>query len=176
MVPPQISTILTLGPIVRLAPNLVSASGMESIKKIYGQDMWERDPFFQQIQGGEFTEGNLAVVPMKEGLKMRRLMSAPFGRKYLLDQQFVFKSCVDKTMDEIVRLGAENGGVVDLYNVSRMYSFAVVGELSDFEMLTVDVVAVGGCYKPEGETVTLEEIDNTKKVPLALVSPFQDRN
>ena len=102
---------------------------MESIKKIYGPDLWERDPFFKKGQGGEFTEGNLAAVPMKEGLKMRRLMSAPFGRKYLLDQQFVFKGCVDKTMDEIVRLGGENGGVVDLYDVTRMFSFAVVGRI-----------------------------------------------
>lgn len=44
------------------------------------------------------------------------------------------------------------------------------------EKLMVDVVAVGGCYKPEGETVTLEEINNTKKVPLALVSSVRDSN
>ena len=102
---------------------------MESIKKIYGPDLWEGDPFFKKGQGGEFTEGNLAAVPMKEGLKMRRLMSAPFGRKYLLDQQFVFKGCVDKTMDEIVRLGGENEGVVDLYDVARKFSFSVVGRI-----------------------------------------------
>jgi hypothetical protein len=33
----------------------------------------------------------------------------------------------------------------------------------------VDVVAVGGCYKPEGETITIDEINITKKAPLGLV-------
>jgi hypothetical protein len=104
---------------------------MESIRKIYGADMWERDPLFRRGQGGEFKEGNIASVPMKEGLKMRRLMSAPFGRKYLLDQQGVFKSCVDKTINEIGRLAGEtdddDDGIVDLYNVARLYAFSVVG-------------------------------------------------
>jgi hypothetical protein len=104
---------------------------MESIRKIYGADMWERDPLFRRGQGGEFKEGNIASVPMKEGLKMRRLMSAPFGRKYLLDQQGVFKSCVDKTINEIGRLAGETDdhgdGIVDLYIVARLYAFTVVG-------------------------------------------------
>jgi hypothetical protein len=145
---------------------------MESIRKIYGADMWERDPLFRKAQGGEFTEGNIASASMKEGSKIRKLMSAPFGRKYLLDQQAVFKSCVDKTMDEIVRLGSlqDDGGAVDLYNVARVYAFMVVGTLSRFWFfLTVDVVAVGGCYKPEGQTITMEEIDTAKKAPLGLV-------
>ena len=120
--------LLIAGPVVRLAPNLVSASGMESIRKIYGgSDLWERDPLFVAGQGGEFREGNIASVPMKEGLRIRKLMSAPFGRKYLLDQQAVFKGCVDKATDEIVRLGRDGDGVVDLYNVARLYAFAVVG-------------------------------------------------
>ena len=100
-------------------------------------------------------------------------MSAPFGRKYLLDQQAVFKSCVDKTMDEIVKLGSlqDDGGAVDLYNVARLYAFMVVGTLSRvLVFLTVDVVAVGGCYKPEGQTITMEEIDTAKKAPLGGVS------
>jgi hypothetical protein len=133
---PFFHAILTLGPIVRLAPNLVSATGIDSVKKIYGAELWERDPrpVFQKIQGGEFMEGNLAGGSMTEGLKMRRLLAASFGLKDLLDREFVVKGCVAKTMEEIGRLGAENGGVVDLYNVSRLYSFSVVGIISlDFE-------------------------------------------
>jgi hypothetical protein len=132
---PFFHAILTLGPIVRLAPNLVSATGIDSVKKIYGAELWERDPrpVFQKIQG-EFMEGDLAGGSMKEGLKMRGLMAASFGLKDLLEQEIVVKGCVDKAMEEIVRLGAENGGVVDLYNVSRLYSFSVVGIISlDFE-------------------------------------------
>ena len=75
-------------------------------------------------------------------------------------------------MDEIVRLGSlqDDGGAVDLYNVARVYAFMVVGTCSCLAFLMVDVVAVGGCYKPEGQTITMEEIDTAKKAPLGLVS------
>jgi hypothetical protein len=162
------------GPVVRLSPDTVSASGEESIRKLYGgAEPWERDPFFRRAQGGEFTEGNIASLRMKEGLRVRRLMSAPFGRKYLLDSQSIFKECVNNSLDEMLEM-AKDDGIVDFYYLSRLYAFEVVSINYALQDLTLDLVAVGGCYKPEGEKLTIAECDIAKKTPFSMVFPSQN--
>jgi hypothetical protein len=171
---PNPQQILIAGPIVRLSPDLVSATGEESIRKVYGgAEPWERDPFFQRVEGGEFIEGNIASLPTKEGLRVRRIMSGPFGRKYLLDQQSIFKDCVNNNLDEMVEM-AKDDGVVDFYYLSRLYAFEVVSTRCPLQEVTLDLVAVGGCYKAEGEKLTIPECDIANRTPFSMVFPSRD--
>jgi hypothetical protein len=110
---------------VRLSPTMVSVSGMDSIKKLYGTSTLERDEQMKGAFGGEFAEGNIGSLPPKEAVKVRRLISPPFGRKFLQDQQHVFKNCVNKALKKISRM-SEDDGTLDYYYISKLYAFEVI--------------------------------------------------
>jgi hypothetical protein len=106
---------------------------MESIQKLYGgHEPFEREPEFRHIMGGEFTTGNIGSLPSREALKVRRLISVPFGRKFLLDQQKPFKECVDQSISRIEKLAENEDGVVDICSITKLFAFDVLSTfLSD---------------------------------------------
>jgi cytochrome P450 len=121
---------LKIGPIVRLAPNMVSVSGIDSIKLLYGTSALDRDKMMKGTFGGEFAEGNIGSLPPQEAIKVRRLISPPFGRKFLQDQQHVFKECVNKALNKITRMSQDGEGVVDFYYIAKLYAFEVISSSS----------------------------------------------
>jgi hypothetical protein len=116
---------------VRLSPNEVSVTGTDSIQKLYGgHEPFEREPEFRHIMGGEFADGNIGSLRSREALKVRRLISAPFGRKFLLDQQNLFRECVNENIRRIERLVEDEGEVVDICSVTKLFAFDVLSTFS----------------------------------------------
>jgi hypothetical protein len=165
-----ISDRLNIGPIVRLAPNIVSVSGIDSIKLLYGTSALDRDETIKGAFGGEFAEGNIGSLPPQESIKMRRLISPPFGRKFLQDQQHIFKDCVNKALNKITRMSKDEGGVVDFYYVAKLYAFEVISSSPFDGAEESDVVACGGCYKADGMEMTMAEYKLASETALGFVS------
>ena len=70
---------------------------------------------------------NLVSIPkFKEGMRVRRLMGAPFARKFLLDKEYVFKSCVKRAMDSVDELVRMSDGVVDIHRQHKLYAADVI--------------------------------------------------
>ena len=78
---------------------------------------------------------NLVGIPgFREAMRMRRLMGAPFARKFLLDQEYLFKKCVKNTLDNINKICLTNDGVVDIHRQNKLYAFDVI---SNFTILSL---------------------------------------
>ena len=70
---------------------------------------------------------NLVTIPgPREGLRMRRLIGGPFSRKFLFDQEDIFKGSVKRFLDGLERSRGENDGGVEMLLGYRKYSLDVV--------------------------------------------------
>ena len=85
----------------------------------------ERGPEQRMILAGEFPCGNIGSLPSREALNARRILSAPFGRKFLLDHQHMVKTCVNKTLQKILKFAYDDNCIVDFYH-SRKYSHSTL--------------------------------------------------
>jgi hypothetical protein len=71
---------------------------------------WNKEAAFcKGVKCGLDVENVVSIPGGREALKMRRLMGNAFGRKFLLDQEDVFKRCVERRIRSIEELCASNG-------------------------------------------------------------------
>jgi hypothetical protein len=71
------------------------------------------------------------VVSMKrakDALRMRRIMGKPFAKKFLQDQEEIFKDGTIKFLDRIEELRNCQDGKVDIYAEFGNYAFDVLSE------------------------------------------------
>jgi len=72
-----------------------------------------------------------SIGKMREGLRLRRLVGPPFGKKFLLEQEQVFKDCTKRMMERINELRILNDNKVDLLLEGKNYAMDVVSILLD---------------------------------------------
>src|SRR5579859_3803958 len=132
---------LSPGPVVRLSPTSLDAQLLDvtqdgwkgrNAKKI----PWDKDPWFQHLARMGMKVDNLVGIPgFREAMRMRRLMGAPFARKFLLDQEYLFKNCVKNTLDNINKICLTNDGVVDIHRQNKLYAFDVISNFTILSLL-----------------------------------------
>jgi cytochrome P450 len=59
----------------------------------------------------------------RDALRQRRLIGTPFAKKFLLDQEHIFKRCTKKMIDNLEKLRAKDEGKVDVAFQFMQYSF-----------------------------------------------------
>jgi hypothetical protein len=130
--PQEISLIV--GPVVRLSATSLDAQllnvSQDGWKGHNANKMpWNKDPWFQRLARMGMKVDNLVGIPgFREAMRMRRLMGAPFGRKFLLDQEYIFKNCVKSAIENIDRIASANNGVVDIHRQNKLYAFDVISD------------------------------------------------
>jgi hypothetical protein len=90
---------------------------------------WDKDPeFYHMLRGGMKVDNIVSIGGAREALRMRRLMGGPFAKKFLLDQEHIFKQCTKKAIDNLDRLRATNDGKVDVAAQFVKYSFDLLSK------------------------------------------------
>ncbi|KAM4067578.1 cytochrome p450 [Hirsutella rhossiliensis] len=102
------------GPIVRVSPNELSFGSVESWKAIYG---------FKKLCIGSERD------PSKHG-NMRKMLSAAFSQKSLLDQEKIVSDKIDQFVEIIGVKGSAESDGINLTKWYEMVSFDILGEMA----------------------------------------------
>ncbi|KAJ8113161.1 hypothetical protein ONZ43_g5216 [Nemania bipapillata] len=123
-------------PIVRVSPNELSFGSVESWKAIYGHSTAGHHPTpikapFYDIFGAGFK--SLCIGSERNPAKhneMRKMLSAAFSQRSLLEQE----ATVSSAIDEFVRVIGEEGGPytpgINMTKWNEMISFDILGEMA----------------------------------------------
>jgi hypothetical protein len=120
-----------IGPVLRLAPDRIDVQLPGIDEEAWGGHNetklpWDKEPAFcRSVRCGMEVENIVSLPRAREALKMRRLMGPPFARKFLLDQEEIFKRCVERTINNINELCA-SGANVDVQLEFKKYALDVV--------------------------------------------------
>jgi len=120
---------LIIGPVVRLGPNHVDVQSHKIAQNAWGgqneaRQPWHKDPLLGKLARFGLDVENLVTLPgPREALRMRRLIGAPFSRKFLLDQRSIFMGCV-QTLLESIDKSSDDG--VEVHMEFRKYTLDVV--------------------------------------------------
>ena len=88
---------------------------------------WDKDPdFCKAVRGGLEVDNVLSIQTAKESQRMRRLVGPPFAKKFLLDQEQIFKNCTKTLIMKLERGRKENNNKVDVLLEFRDYAFDIL--------------------------------------------------
>ena len=88
---------------------------------------WDRDPeFCVMARLGMNVENILSMAHARDALRQRRLIGAPFAKKFLLDQEYIFKKSAKMVIENLDRLRESNDGKVDVVPQFMKYAFDVI--------------------------------------------------
>lgn len=124
-----------LGPVLRLAPTKVDVQLL-----IASQDAWaghnaKHLPWDKEqalVDSERYwlkVDNVVSMKRAKDALKMRRIMGKPFARKFLQDQEEIFKEGTIKFLDRVENLRQSQDGKVDIYSEFGNYAFDVLTEI-----------------------------------------------
>jgi hypothetical protein len=74
------------------------------------------------------VENILSMAHTRDALRQRRLVGAPFAKKFLLDQEYIFKKCTKKLIENVDRLCESNDNKVNFYLQFMKYTFELISE------------------------------------------------
>jgi hypothetical protein len=90
---------------------------------------WGKDPEFCSLaRFGMKIENVLSMAHARDALRQRRLIGAPFAKKFLLDQEHIFKKCTIKMMENLDRICGSNDGKVDINLQFMKYTFDLISK------------------------------------------------
>ncbi|KAM7185510.1 cytochrome P450 [Naviculisporaceae sp. PSN 640] len=122
------------GSVVRVLPNELSFSSVESWKAIYGHrpsgEPQPRKGDFYDIYGAGFTSGCIGSErnPARHS-QMRKMMMPAFSTKVLLEQEEIVANSVDKFVSRLGEVGAGPGGM-NMTKWFEMVAFDTLGEMA----------------------------------------------
>jgi hypothetical protein len=91
---------------------------------------WHKDKMLcDMARFGLKCDNLVTIAGPREGLRMRRLIGGPFSRKFLFDQEDIFKGSVMRFLDGLERSRGENDGGVEMLLEYRKYSLDVVSTI-----------------------------------------------
>jgi len=122
---PFILTII--GPAVRLAPDMVDIKSADAALEAWGgihpKLPWDKDPdFCRMVRAGMSVDNVLSTSGARKALRIRRQIGTPFAKKFLQDQEYIFKGCTKKMID-ILEMTRIRDGKVDVAHQFMKYSF-----------------------------------------------------
>lgn len=78
------------------------------------------------VRTGMNVDNILSTADARGGLRLRRLVGTPFAKKFLLDQEHIFKQCTKKMIENLDRLRESQNGIVDVALQFKKYAFDVL--------------------------------------------------
>ena len=123
------------GPVLRLAPDMVDILSAEATFQGWGGKTdtklpWDKDPeFCEAVRGGLSVDNVLSIQTAKESQRMRRLVGPPFAKKFLLDQEQIFKTCTKTLIMSLESHRKQNNNKVDVLVEFRKYAFDILSNL-----------------------------------------------
>jgi cytochrome P450 len=88
---------------------------------------WDQDPEMSSVGRLGFNADNLfSTTKAKDGVRLRRLVGPPFAKKFLQDQEQIFKDCAKRAMEKMKRLAETNDDKVDVLMEYKNYTMDVV--------------------------------------------------
>jgi len=98
-------------------------AALEAWGGIHPKLPWDKDPeFCRMVRAGMRVDNVLSTSNARQALRIRRLIGAPFAKKFLLDQEYIFKGCTKKMID-ILEMTRVKDGKVDVAHHFMKYSF-----------------------------------------------------
>ena len=119
---------------LRLAPKKIDVQLVEASQDAWAGHNAKRTPWDKEYSIHSSERWGLKVdnvVSMKEAkpaLKMRRIMGKPFAKKFLQDQEEIFKEGTIKFLARIEELRKLSNDKVDIYAEFGNYAFDVLSE------------------------------------------------
>jgi len=162
------------GPIVRLTPQRVAVLHPEAALRAFtGQNesklIWDKDPAnCRAVRGGLNVDNVLSISGPKASQRMRRLVGAPFAKKFLFDQEHVFKDCTKRMTERISKL-CEGDPRVDVLVEYKNYALDILST-SLGVILIIAEFAFGGYFKGASNTSGVSVTRLAEEVPMANVS------
>lgn len=140
------------GPVVRISPNELSFASVESWKAIYGlQPPGTPTPIkseFYEIYGAGFSSLCIGSErnPQKHS-QMRKMLSAAFATKALVEQEAIFSNVVDQFITSIGQLGGPETKGINMSKWFEMVSFDILGEMAFGESFHCIETGLYGCFR-----------------------------
>ncbi len=119
------------GPVVRVSPNELSFSSLQSWKDIYGPRAGHQTLIKSDFYaGGNFANQASSIVSERDPAKhrdMRKYLSSAFSDRSLKEQEPLIAGVIDRFIEQIGRLG---GDCIDMTMWFNLMTFDVIGELA----------------------------------------------
>jgi hypothetical protein len=148
---------LILGPAVRLAPDMVDIQSVDAAQEawagIHPKLPWDKDPdFCRMVRAGMPVDNVLSTQRFKDAMRIRRLIGTPFAKKFLLDQEYIFKECTKKMLN-VLETARIRDGTVDVAHHFMKYAFDLLSIPSQLKTHHSGIRIWGvfqGCEYPSG--------------------------
>jgi hypothetical protein len=121
-----------IGPILRLGPDKIDVQPPEVVYQGWGgqndtKRVWDKDPVVSAGARFGFNADNiLSTSNSRDALQIRRLVGPPYAKKFLLDQEWIFKDCTKRMIERLNQLRETNDNKVDLVTEYKNYAMDVV--------------------------------------------------
>ena len=119
------------GPVVRVAPDELSFSSVQSWQDIYGaspgRQAYTKSLFYE---GGCFANEALSIVSERDHAKhrdMRRYLSTVFSERSLKEQEYLVAKVIDRFVE---RIGEARTDPIDMTTWFNLLTFDIIGELA----------------------------------------------
>ncbi len=113
------------GPAIRIGPNELSFSNVESVKEIYGQQtIFQKAPIYEHITLPPL--GVFSLINKSAHSQRRRLLSHAFSQSNLLESEPLIRQHVHNLLEHISGRPEEP---LDMLKCFRMIAFDIVGDL-----------------------------------------------
>lgn len=88
---------------------------------------WDKDPdFCESVRGGLPVENVLSIQTARENQRMRRLVGPPFAKKFLADQEQIFKDCTKAFIASVEDRRKRQNNIVDILLECKKYAFDII--------------------------------------------------
>jgi cytochrome P450 len=124
-----------VGPVLRLAPGKLDIQLLQASQDAWAGHNpkhlpWDKEPALAASERWWLKVDNVVSMKRaKDALKMRRIMGKPFARKFLQDQEDIFKEGTIKFLDRVETLRKAHDCKVDIYAEFGNYAFDVLTEI-----------------------------------------------
>ena len=143
---------------VRLTPNHIDSvlpeTALQAWKGVNNLKLpWLKDPFLCKVtRFGTKIDNIASLAGGKENMWYRRVMSPPLARKFLLDQERIFKEGTKAILEKIEREREKNCGKVDLWPLFNEFTFGAISTyLHILQWFIVAEFVYGGLFKESSE-------------------------
>lgn len=98
---------------------------------------WNKDPEFSDLaRVGTNVDNLISIASAQESKRLRRLMSGPFARKFLLDQEQIFKRTTKNFLENVNRLRIKQDDKVDILVEYKHYALEILSKFLRCSLLT----------------------------------------
>lgn len=129
-----------LGPVIRIGPGMIDVQLSEvTIQGWGGQNesklSWNKESELCKIFRDCMPVDNIvSIASARESKRIRRLVGPSFAKKFLADQEEVFKSCIKVcSRKSIPNLRIKNDNKFDIFQVFKEYALDVISISSIFK-------------------------------------------